>query len=849
MFRSSSLLLVVLLAGLTTGIEATHGGWKPGDGASLNALFGADVLASNISQVRRRASELSSVEKYLYLKSWVLPAAAHPDLRLVSEFTPTNPSPWAMELEPWRFPSNRGGELVSPVFDLLDTADELDRLDELRAEVTQLSDGQGGVDARAKLVLLTLICLAQERQQDADELVTQLQQRLVDSFQDPKSDYSGELLLLYDAVVRRQSFELVGDLLGAVHNNRYAIDVADAWESHLCTLMGHYRRHLIGEPEAHEVRDNTFDFWTPVSRSIAMTRGDGYPGPIWHRQSNGELHLDSGHHRDYLFFKSPLAGNYEVAGELDLGGRTQLMTGGWFVGPQGGRKSIEVGKFRSEHLILPVDPQLAPHDFWVRYRAVVRDGRLQVFLEERLLFERELGPDSDPWVAARGIAHSTGPLRHIQISGTPQVPDEIDLSSRAAFSNWYTYYFFVEDAGNPRSIWQWEAGESGRGQIVAKRYPAPRGSSMESVLRYHRPLPEHGEIEYEFFYSPDDVHVHPVLDRLAFVLQPEGVGLHWCTDGKYDRTRVSPDHVIFEQPSQRGSGPLPLIAGDWNHLKLSLAGQTVSLTLNGRLVFHKEVPETNQRTFAFFRFADQTMSRIRSVKMRGDWPRTVPTLAEQEFADPRLVTLESEIADLPAEFQHDFALDGLPEQSFKLTGQQLETAITEEPDGVHVKLSGTSGWTVAALMPQVRISGDFDIRAEVELLDLESGWQDGLAFLEVRLADEENHYVRAMRGYEPDTGQTVRSQVMWGPHDERWRLVQERFAGWASAGCFRVCRSGDRYTSMFAPQGSSVFRVLGEAQIAADAPVEDVLLELAVRHASQGQVVWKNLSIRAEQLE
>ena len=38
-------------------------------------------------------------------------------------------------------------------------------------------------------------------------------------------------------------------------------------------------------------------------------------------------------------------------------------------------------------------------------------------------------------------------------------------------------------------------------------------------------------IEYEFFYDPDKAMVHPMLDRFTFLLEPEGVKLHWLTDG------------------------------------------------------------------------------------------------------------------------------------------------------------------------------------------------------------------------------------------------------------------------------------------------------------------------------
>ena len=58
----------------------------------------------------------------------------------------------------------------------------------------------------------------------------------------------------------------------------------------------------------------------------------------------------------------------------------------------------------------------------------------------------------------------------------------------------------------------------------------------ESLLQYHRPLLEDGEIEYEFFYEPGKAEVHPALDRLVFLLDPKEAKIHWLTDAQFDRT-------------------------------------------------------------------------------------------------------------------------------------------------------------------------------------------------------------------------------------------------------------------------------------------------------------------------
>ncbi len=70
-------------------------------------------------------------------------------------------------------------------------------------------------------------------------------------------------------------------------------------------------------------------------------------------------------------------------------------------------------------------------------------------------------------------------------------------------------------------------------EFSAKVNESLSGIKQESVLRYHRPMLEDGQIEYEFYFDPGKVMVHPVFDRLAFLIDPEGVKLHRLTDGAF----------------------------------------------------------------------------------------------------------------------------------------------------------------------------------------------------------------------------------------------------------------------------------------------------------------------------
>jgi hypothetical protein len=117
---------------------------------------------------------------------------------------------------------------------------------------------------------------------------------------------------------------------------------------------------------------------------------------------------------------------------------------------------------------------------------------------------------------------------------------------------------------------------------------------------------------------------HPALDRLVFLLEPDGVKVHWLTDAQYDRSGLSPDNAADEPAHRRGPGRLPLKPGAWNRVELALTGDTVSLTLNDVLVYERPIESANQRLFGFFHFADETEVWVRDVVFRGNWPRTIP---------------------------------------------------------------------------------------------------------------------------------------------------------------------------------------------------------------------------------
>ena len=119
-------------------------------------------------------------------------------------------------------------------------------------------------------------------------------------------------------------------------------------------------------------------------------------------------------------------------------------------------------------------------------------------------------------------------------------------------------------------------------EITAGSNENAAGTKQESVLRYHRPMLEDGRIEYEFYYDPGKVIVHPAIDRLAFLLDPAGIKVHRLTDGAFERSGLTPENVCDEPENRRGTGPIPLKPRAWNHLVVQLDGDKLRIELNGQ---------------------------------------------------------------------------------------------------------------------------------------------------------------------------------------------------------------------------------------------------------------------------
>ncbi len=845
---------------------------------ALGAIFDDRQITGTVLEVLAHAAELPALEQFRYLSEWVLPGVDHATLRWEFDFTPTHPAPpvsMSRLPEAGQKRQQIGGELVSPASALVRLAGQLGRLAELRTQVEQ-APADTRLAQRARAGLLILIDIARQDWTAANQQFNILEELLQAAEFSTATPEWPETLALWQAREHPELREAARDVINHVLQQLRSGSVTGpvAWQHFLPGLAADLNR--LEPPPDHAPASR---FWSPVSRSTAWSRGSGLPPADWQVRPGHAEHR-WGHAADYLYFHVPVRGDFEI--EADVGGfgwhDTQWLVAGTWVAPLVSHDQYAVGSLREERPATKLNPPLSPTDAWIRNRTVVRRGVLELeapatgrrggleleapateslattYLNGRAVHSEVLPAEHDPWIAIRNSPFALGGARDVRITGHVEIPESVRLSAQPDLTGWFSY--FDETVGGADGAWRHQADEPG-GEIVGRRRGELRGSGLESLLQYHRPLLEDGSIEYEFYYEEGATHVHPALDRRAMLLDPQGVRIHWVTDGPYDRTELDPFNAHDEPAHRRGPQSLPLKSQAWNHLRLDLQGDTLRLTLNGELVYEAEVEPTNQRTFGLFRYADQVASRVRNIVWRGAWPRSLPPVVQQELAGDGADFLDERLNELQAVFEHDFVRDGFPLYRFHVYDAGWEEHITAGPAGLHVHRPGTRGDVRFVVSPRLILHGDFDITAEFEQLQV-TPTADGKWGISLRsvLVDKDTTLCSIFRGLRRIPGNrdqqlAIGEYTQWAPDGTARNWYPGKTAEECTSGRLRLARRGELVYSFIAEGDSPHFRHIHTEKVGASSGRYDgVRLQTGaysvVDEPGSASVVWKRLVVRAE---
>lgn len=806
----------------------------------LNRLFQEEFLAENVLTVRRKAATMPVAARFEFLSRWVLPGEDHPGFRMTGDFTQTQPAKVAQEMGV-DYPEI-GSELVSPVFDWLDAARELGRLPECLKGVESAVTPDTEIQRRARIGLSLLLNLELDNQQAVSERF----EALYDLLREPTTEELWPELLVIDRSVRRfATNELAAKFIADVRTlktQQARPSRSSLWQAQTSALLAPFQPVKAVEAELGG-ETATFKDWIPVTAATAATRGQGHPVARWHRSDHKVLKRIS-HQDDFLFYRSPLGGNFEI--ECDLIDSPQVMVGGTYLGANLDRKSLDLGTFRAATAGEPVDPQFS--HFWpsARFRAVIRDGTRSISINGRPVKSEKLSENPDPWLAIRCAGRALGGVQDLRITGNPQILDVVPLSASRELTGWIACH--DEPVLNESSGWTHVDDSESSGWIVGHPRPDVAGMSIDSLLRYERPLVEDGSVEYEFFYEPDAFETSPALDRLAFILHPSGLKEHWIGDGRYDRTDLEPNNQIDVPECRRGPARLPLVPKAWNQLRLMLRGTLVTIELNGQTVYERKLEPTNQRTFGLFHFLGKSAVRVRNAAMRGDWPKAVPSIGAQELADDTVEKLNADLARLKSEFSHDFQKDGVPDQYFKVPVPNPTLRVIAGPQGLQASQRAAGPHTGFNIIPRFSLRGDFDIEARFTGLRIEGSGDSGI-MLNATLTDELSREYRALRMKTTPGNQDLHSSVSVVRPDGGRTYVGDSRSFEALRGRIRMARRGQRVFYLFAENDSNQYFLFGsEPCSTADTAVDGIFLHSFCNGVSISQVTWTKLVLRAERI-
>lgn len=847
------------------------------DSFARSGIFREQHVEGSALDIHRAVAKLPSHRRYDRLAGWLLPGPDHAALRVQAAFAPTDPGPFDRDREGNRQPSIDpvGGVIVSPLFDLLDAAHAIGRLDDIRERISRwnvdgLADpGRRDDAAVSRQAVLALIELADGRTAEA---IPHAEQVLDLTFVDANSTADLEpsdaaLLLMSRGVAVPELRELAGSFLARCDRWVKSTSQRSPKQRHVAALIEQLRVVDAGGAGGGELGDaaTAMQQWRVVTRTTARSRGAGWPSSHWVFQP-GQVENVACHDIDYLYLNVPLLGDFDIECDVSVDGwrASSISVGGLWLGPVYHLAGFDSGNFRWQRPRTEFSPPLTRVRHWVHYRTTVRDGVITAYFNGRPIHTEELPAGSDPWLAIRNMPRNAGRIRNLRITGSPGIPESIDLLGDVALRQWCPY--FDDSVGDAGDHWVLVNGE-----LLASRdaepleFDAPNDGSeptmnetlgwRESLLRYHRPLLEDGVLAYEFFYSPGEFHAHPALDRLAFLLAPGGVRIHQITDGPFDQTGLSPANAFDEPEHHRGPAKLPFKPNGWNRLELRLDGDIVTLVLNGVEIFERPLEAGNQRSFGLFHFADRTGVRVRNIVWRGNWPRELPPVSQQELAIPAAEFLDVDSDRLAATFQHDFTSDGLPVERFSIVRGTPEIHLKPTTDGLLATRDGTGGYLNATIAPALQISGDFDVVVEYDRFEAETA-DDGsatvalLANLDNASNDEywvgRRHYPRANGTIEQIVNCVVVRRLPEG--EQRQYFVTEPME--ERSGRLRLARRGNRIYYLTAEADSPNWLLRGEKPVASDPVATDGLRLFTQIHQKGGAVSvdWKRLQIRAEGL-
>ena len=201
--------------------------------------------------------------------------------------------------------------------DLVDVAARLNRLDEIRKKVDQWN-ATSLEDQKSRIVFRLLIAIAQKDAAGAEARMREIL-ALAGTTPGTVREPHTEAVAVWAGGDFAATRELARELALLLHQTAWAGTPPrnERWIRQIIGRQFRLDESLASGKPIHEMESQqpSLKGWVPVSRMTSETRGAGYPHSVWRVMPGEATHL-AGHHDDYLYYASPLTGNFSVEADL-----------------------------------------------------------------------------------------------------------------------------------------------------------------------------------------------------------------------------------------------------------------------------------------------------------------------------------------------------------------------------------------------------------------------------------------------------------------------------------------------------------------------------------------------------
>ena len=524
---------------------------------------------------------LSAAERYELLKSWTLPTKDRQSVRLVIGFVPADRAPAIFDAV--RGPSPRSpqtAQLMSTLDLLISAAREMGKLDELQSQMEPHATAkiENAIAALAMIRIAngqgtkTLDALKGLNELRAKEAAQAQGRVLRNPTQVNDSVLARAALLDVNPAVRDQGRRLGLQFIAYTQRN---------FDQMMMPVMRHAMRSaLIGSAFASDLdvrmSETGLRHWVAGSTSSATTDQQIQSLPPWWHSHEDMISHTCGMGGDYLYFNYPLTGKFEMECEGMLGSwaDSNIGFGGIvFLGLHGGTNINIFPVGRNNEFIVRPDPVEDGNTF-NRLKLSVNGDQVTYRINGHPIHVATKVPGTSPFLMLYSERQWDPIFRNIKITGSPVVPREVSLVVDHSLLGWAcNFYAESQPRFLPPNDYQVERYNANRPQIepgdhdwlaadgeihgrIVPGVSIVSAATLQSRLCYNRPLRDREMLKYEFWYEPGDggFQTHPALDRLAFLLEPEGVRVHWMTPSNdpADNSDLPANNAVVEQGCRRG---------------------------------------------------------------------------------------------------------------------------------------------------------------------------------------------------------------------------------------------------------------------------------------------------------